>query len=295
MEQVPLTILSEHRCHLGEGPVYDPASRSAWWFDILERKLFEADIAAGSVTVRDLPLMASVLAPIDEARQLLAAENGLYVREVATGTLTLLQAFPDADPRLRSNDGRVHPSGALWIGTMGRKAEEKAGSIWWFREGEIRRIYLGITIPNAICFSPDGRAGYWTDTNEGILWRVDLDPETGLPAGEPAIFFDHRGGVGGLDGAVVDAEGHVWCARWGGSCVDRYAPTGARVRTVRVPASRPSCPAFVGASLDRMLVTTASEGMSDEDKAAEEGWGRTYLLDVGVTGLPEPRVKAFAS
>jgi sugar lactone lactonase YvrE len=50
MEQVATTILSERHCHLGEGCTYDPATDTAWWFDILERTLFQADLASGTVT-----------------------------------------------------------------------------------------------------------------------------------------------------------------------------------------------------------------------------------------------------
>ena len=47
MEEVGTTILSERRCQLGEGPTYDPATDTAWWFDILERTLLQADLAIG--------------------------------------------------------------------------------------------------------------------------------------------------------------------------------------------------------------------------------------------------------
>jgi sugar lactone lactonase len=121
---------------LGEGCTYDPATDTAWWFDILERTLFRADLASGAVTSHALPVMASVLAVIDDQRQLLATEDGLYVRDVADGRLTLHTPLEADNAATRSNDGRVHCSGALWIGTMGRKAENGAGAIYRFHRGE---------------------------------------------------------------------------------------------------------------------------------------------------------------
>ena len=47
MEEVPTTVLSGERCHLGEGPTYDAATDTAWWFDIVERRLFEARLDTG--------------------------------------------------------------------------------------------------------------------------------------------------------------------------------------------------------------------------------------------------------
>lgn len=291
MSDIAIEILSDHPCHLGEGPSYDGRTNTAWWFDILEAKLFEARLSDGSVRVHDLPSMGSVIAPIDANRQLLAMSDGLFVRDSASGRLDLHTPLESDNSSTRSNDGRVHPAGALWIGTMGRKAEKGAGSIYWFRDGEVRRLYSEITIPNGICFSPDGRFGYFTDTDAGIFHRVPLDPDTGLPIGQPSVLYDHRGGEGGLDGAVVDADGLIWNARWGASCLDAYTPEGDRVRTVRVPATRPSCPAFIGPELDRLLVTTAREGMSEADLAADPKAGMTLVLDVHARGIPDPLVR----
>lgn len=291
MEQVDTKILSERHCHLGEGCTYDPATDTAWWFDILERTLFQADLTSGAVTAHALPMMASVVAFIDDQRQLLATENGLYVRDIRDGRLTLHVDLEADNAATRSNDGRAHACGAMWIGTMGRNAENGAGAIYHFNGGGLRRLYAGVSIPNAICFSPDGATAYFTDTRKAILYRVTIDPTNALPTGDPEPLFDHRGGVGGLDGAVVDAEGLIWNARWGGSCIDAYSPQGERVRTIAIPARQPSCPVFVGRNFDRLLVTTAWQGMDEQARAADPHHGQTFILDVGARGRAEPRVK----
>ena len=89
MEQVPTSVLSAERCHLGEGPTYDAATDTAWWFDILEGRLFEAHLASGRINIHRLGRMASALARIDAQRQLIVAEDGLYIRAVGDGRMTL--------------------------------------------------------------------------------------------------------------------------------------------------------------------------------------------------------------
>jgi sugar lactone lactonase len=291
MEEVTTTILCDRRCHLGEGPSYDAATDTAWWVDILERHLMQADLATGKVSVHSLPVMASMLAFIDDSHQLLATENGLYVRDVSDGRLTLHTALEDDNAATRSNDGRVHPCGALWIGTMGRRAEHGAGAIYRFHRGELVRLFANISVPNAICFSVDGATAYFTDSHEGILHRVAVDPSTAMPIGNPAALYDHRGQTGSLDGAVVDAEGLIWNARWGGRCIDAYTPEGTRVRSISVPALQPSCPVFVGRDFARLLVTSACEGMDEEARSADPHHGHTFVLDVGAIGRSEPRVR----
>ena len=110
IEHVPTSVLSEQRCHLGEGPTYDATTDTAWWFDILERRLFEARLASGRIKLHEFGRMARTLARIDAGRQLVAAEDGFYVRTIADGAMELYRPL-EADNRLtHSNDGRVHHS-----------------------------------------------------------------------------------------------------------------------------------------------------------------------------------------
>ena len=290
IERVPTSVLCSERCHLGEGATYDATTDTAWWFDILERRLFEAHLQSGRIKIHQLDRMASALARIDAARQLIAAEDGLYIRNTADGATTLYRSLEADSPLTRSNDGRVHPSGTFWIGTMGRKAEPSAGAIYALHRGKLLRLFPGITIPNAICFASGGGTGYFADTAENALYRVSLNPQTGLPCGSPEVLLRHTG-IGGLDGAVVDTDGLIWNARWGGGCVDVYNPEGVHLHSLAVPARQASCPAFVGPNLSRLLVTTAFEGMGEAARRADPQAGCTFILDVAAHGRSEPDVK----
>lgn len=290
MEEVPTSVLSDHPCHLGEGPTYDATTDTAWWFDIREGLLFEAQLGGGGVRVHALGRMASALGRIDAERQLIIAEDGLYVRELAHGTMTLLCPLEAHNPTTRSNDARVHQSGTFWIGTMGRKAEPEAGAIYAFHRGKISLLFPRISIPNSICFSPDGAIGYFADSARAVLYAVPLNPGTGLPRGEPEVLLRHTG-IGGLDGSVCDADGQIWNACWGAGRIDVYSPQGERLRSLSVPARQASCPAFVGPDLSRLLVTSAWQDMDTATRAADPQAGHTFLLKASARGRAEPDVK----
>jgi sugar lactone lactonase YvrE len=195
------------------------------------------------------------------------------------------------NPLTRTNDSRVHPSGAFWIGTM-TKSEEEApiGAVYHYRAGALTTLKSGIKIPNATCFSPDGRIAYWTDTPTKKIMQCATDPQTGLPVGEWTLFADIEGHRGYPDGAVVDAEGYLWNARWGGSCVVRHAPDGSIDRVVEVPVSQVTCPAFGGPDLKTMFITTAAKNLSAEQLAAEKHAGSLFAIDLDVAGQPETPV-----
>lgn len=285
-----IRILDGRACRLGEGPSYEARTGALFWFDILDRKLLEHRFASGATSVHDLPFMASAIFAIDAERQLVFAQNGLHVRDRESGRLTLHTPIEADNPVTRSNDARGHPCGAIWLGTMGIDEEAGAGAIYHFFRGRLTRLYVNITIPNSICFAPDGAAAFFTDTVTQKMMRVAIDPATALPLGEPAVFFVNTGD-GYIDGSVCDKDGNVWNARWGAGALCRIAPDGRETLRINIPQSpQTSCPAFVGSALDRMIVTSASKLMSPAALAANPDAGKTFHIDQPVRGLAEPDV-----
>ncbi len=283
-EATAAKIYDERACALGEGPLWHPERGSFFWFDILNRRLLSRS-AAGEPQEWRFDRMASAAGWIDRETLLLATETGLARLRLSDGGLESLVEVEADQPETRSNDGRADRQGGFWFGTMGKKAETGAGSLYRYRKGELRRLVSDLTIPNAICFSPDGRFAHYADTREAKVWIQPLDAE-GWPAGERRLFLDLRAEGLNPDGAVIDAEGGFWCAKWGAGKVMRYDPDGKRSHEFAVGARHCSCPAFGGEDLRQMLVTSALEGL----EAPDEAQGRPYLLRPGFLGLPEPRV-----
>lgn len=281
-------LLGDRTFELGEGPIYDPATDTAWWFDILGRKLVEYPFATGAMTVHDLPMMASALAFVEDGRQVVCNEDGLCLRDPRTGMLARYLDIESDKPDRRSNDARVHPSGALWVSTFSKSADAGAAKIYHVFKGKLRVIARDLTIPNSICFSPDGSTGYYSDTDAKVVMRIALDAATGLPKADPVVFQEAGRFPGAPDGAIVDADGCFWSARWGAGSVDVFSPAGDRIASHALPASQITCPAFVGADADRLLVTSSYEGMDAAARAAEPIAGSTFLLDAPVRGRHEP-------
>jgi sugar lactone lactonase YvrE len=111
-----------------------------------------------------------------------------------------------------------------------------------------------------------------------------------MPIGEWTLFADVSGHRGHPDGAIVDSEGYLWNARWGGSCVVRHAPDGSIDRIIEVPVSQVTCPAFGGPELKTLFITTANKNMSAEQLAAEKIAGGVFAFEVDVAGQPEPLI-----
>ncbi len=284
-------LLVDSQCALGEGPFWHGGRQELFWFDINNQILFSANADGGNVQRRHLPEIAAAAGIVDDTTLALATETGLKRYDLVTGAIEPVIAIEDDIPTNRTNDSRVHPSGAFWIGTMVKDEGPKDGAVYHYRAGSLRKIIANAAIPNATCFSPDGRIAYWTDTPTQKILKCDTDPATGLPIGDWTLFADVSEHRGYPDGAVTDAEGYIWNARWGGNCVIRYAPDGTIDRIVEVPVSQVTCPAFGGMDLKRMFLTSANKTMSAEQLAAEKVAGGVFYIDVDVPGLPEPIIQ----
>ena len=285
-----ISLFSPDVSELGEGPTFDVPTKTLFWFDITGKRLLEQRGGDGRIQIQSLPVMASALASIDGDRQLVVAEDGLYVRDRITARLIRRVAIEETNKLTRSNDSRTHPSGALWFSTMGKNAETKAGAIYWYREGEVKKLYPDMTIPNAICFAPDGRTAYFADTAINKMMRVDCDTITGLPVGEAIVFYDASSEQGGLDGSVCDADGQIWNARWGAGSLDCYSPEGQRIRSISLPMKQPTCPAFCGTSLGDLAVTSAWQHMDEAARISDPEAGKTFIVELGLRGRAEPSV-----
>ena len=277
-------IFDNRPCALGEGPLWHPLREQLFWFDILGRRLLSrSDDGPQEWHFAD---MVSAAGWISRDELLIASERALFRFNVETGEKVHVKGLDLETSTTRSNDGRADPFGGFWIGTMGKAAEVGAGAIWRFHRGVLRQIFPNITIPNAICFAPDGRTAFFSDTVTGCVMRTALDAE-GWPKGQPEIFLDLTAEGLNPDGAVIAADGTMWLAQWGAGRVAAYAPDGQMVRSVAFEAPHTSCPAFGGETL---YCTTALQGMDAPARAAWPMAGMTFAAPGVAKGQTEHQV-----
>lgn len=285
-------LLIDSQCALGEGPIWHAGRQQLFFFDINEQTLFAVTAAGEIVDSWLFNETVAAAAIVDDHTLALATDTGLKQFDLTTGGMNRINEIEADNPQTRTNDSRVHPSGAFWIGTMTRSEQEAPiGSVYHYRAGTLTTLKSGISIPNATCFSPDGTIAYWTDTPTQKIMQCATDPATGLPIGAWTLFADVSEGRGYPDGAVVDSQGYLWNAKWGGSCVVRHAPDGSIDRIVEVPVSQVTCPAFGGADLKTLFITTAAKNLTAEQLAVEKVAGGLFAIDVDVAGQAETPIQ----
>ncbi len=266
-------------CVLGEGPLWHPLRKTLFWFDIVNRRLHNAG------RHWQFEEMVSAAGWVDHDRLLIASETQLFLFDLETGAVEKIAALEADNPETRSNDGRADPKGGFWIGTMAKNEASGAGAFYRYYKGELRKLWTGITVPNAQCFAPDGRTAYFSDTPTHKVMRVALD-ENGWPCAAPEVHLDFTAEGWYPDGACTDAAGNIWIAFWGRALVQGFAPDGTTLGVFGFDCPQTTCPAFGGADFETLYCTSAARDLTDGNPAN----GQTFVVETQIRGRAEPAV-----
>jgi sugar lactone lactonase YvrE len=275
---------------LSEGPRWDAERGELLWVDIIGSRLHRARLGTDGL----LHEVASVqfdrhvgaVAPAAGGGYVLAAGTGFMFVDVLGDVVELAQ--PEAGrSHVRMNDGACDPQGRFWAGTMAYDESEGAGVLYRLElDGTCTTVVTGLTISNGIGWSPDGTTMYLADSGTATVDAFDFDALSGEIGGRRTIVEIGASGVA-PDGLTVDEDGNIWVALWGGGTVQCYSPDGSLLRTLAVPADRPTSCAFGGPDRATLFITTAREGLDEAALARQPDAGRVFRVDgLGTRGEP---------
>jgi sugar lactone lactonase YvrE len=301
---VPAELILDARAELAEGPLWDEDRRVLWWVDINAGRIHRFDPATGSDRVIEFGRPVGCVALRMDGALVVAAPEALLTLNPVTGALEPLARFEPGPVALRCNDGKCDPQGRFWIDRLALDRAVGASSL--VRYGgpgpevgsRFETVLRGLTIPNGLDWSADGKRMFFVDSMHRVVSIFDFDETTGaLAGGRPFARVDESLGLPASavpDGLTVDEEDCVWVAVWGGGCVLRFAPDGSLLGRIDVPVARVSSCAFGGDDLAELFITTAREDATPDEIAAEPAAGGIYRARPGVRGRPAHRLRQGA-
>lgn len=286
-QSIDAIAATQESYELGEGPVWDPLRGRLLWVDIAGGTVYEGELDPGSGAIavtRGLDFestVGAVAAAADGA--LLVAEKSVLTRVDTSGERTHVARVLDAGLASRLNDGAVDPAGRFLVGSLSLDGRSGGEVLVRLENGACRPIDRDLTLSNGLAWSPDGSRFYSIDTVPGTVWTRTYDPVTGRFGTRGALIdFDD----GSPDGMCVDAAGDLWIAVWGRGRVECRTPQGELRRVVNVAAPHTTSVAFAGPELDVLVITTATEKLTEAQREAFPRSGCLFTARVGVRGLP---------
>ncbi|MES2413802.1 MAG: SMP-30/gluconolactonase/LRE family protein [Pseudomonadota bacterium] len=276
---------------LGEVPRWCERTQKLWWVDVRRPALQCWEPTTGEYTARRLhpDLVTGSMVLRKGGGFLLATASGIYLEDSGGRQAAMRIAHPEeGKPGMRMNDGKCDRRGRFWVGSMHDTVREPTGTLYRIdADHGYTPMLQDFVLPNALSWSPDDSTMYFADTHNQMMWAFDYDIDAGEISNR-RIFRDWTYQAGRPDGATVDAEGFIWVCMVATGHLVRLAPDGRIDRTIQLPVTNPTCPAFGGADYRTLYITSHSQRFTPEQQAREPLAGALLSLDVGVRGLPEP-------
>jgi sugar lactone lactonase YvrE len=273
---------------LGEGPIWSAVEQAVWFVDIKGRAIHRYHEPSGKRDSWDAPAEPGFVAPAVDGSLICGLKSGLHRFDPETGAFTLIAVVEPDAPGNRLNDGFVDACGYLWFGSMDDGESEPTGALYQLGDGGCVRRDGGYVITNGPTESPDGHVLYHTDTVAGAIYAFTRARDGALSDKRVFVRIDEPGAY--PDGPIVDSEGCLWTALFGGWGLRRYSPDGRLVGELRLPCANVTKAAFGGADLSTLYITTAWKGLSAAERAKQDLAGGLFRARVNVPGLPQARV-----
>ena len=282
MQQVELVL--DARAELAEGPCWLAERGLLAWVDITAGLVHLFDPATGADRALEVGQPVGAAVPTDDGRLALAVRDGFALLDLDRAEVELIVEVERDLTGNRMNDGKADPAGRFWAGTMA--LDMRAGACALYRLDAERNVELmvhGVSISNGLGWSPDGRLMYYIDSPQGRVDVFDFDATSGSIANRRP-FAQVKGGD--PDGLAVDAVGGLWVAIWGGGKVLHFLPDATLSDEIQLPASRVTSCCFGGPELKDLYITSAWQGMTEDQRAREPLAGGIFRSRPGVQGQP---------
>ncbi|RWS20708.1 hypothetical protein B4U80_08713 [Leptotrombidium deliense] len=298
--------MSEYKCtpvcgpfNLAEGPHWQEKNGCVYFVDAFVGDVYKFDTNSKALERKQIGGCVTIIIPWEGTTDHFVLSEGheLFQFEWKTGKRQTL-CFIEKNEQTRFNDGKCDRRNRLWIGTMGMETKPavvppEMGSLYCVnKDYSVDQKVNKVSLSNGIGWSPDNYFLYFSDSAKRKVYVFDYKDDTGAVYNQRVfVDYDKIGKPGEVpDGLTVDVTGKVWIAGWDGNRVIRVDPeTGKIINEVKVEnVSQVTSLCFGGPEMNKLYVTSAWKGLSDEKRKLQPSAGSIFEVI-----FPKENIKGF--
>jgi len=281
-----IEVVLDAHAHVGEGPTWDAEAYKLIWIDIVGNIVHRYNPTTGEDESIDVGQPVGAAAPRAAGGIVLALRDGFGILDIASGDVQMIAHTEADNPGNRMNDGACDSAGRFWAGTMSFDVEPGAGALYRLdTDHRVTKVLGCVTISNGLGWSLDDAKMYYIDSPTQGVDVFDYDPSSGQVENRRRL-IDIPEQVGLPDGMMVDAEGFLWVALFGGGAVHRYSAEGRLDRVIDLPASQITKCVFGGEDLSDLYITSAAYKLSKKELEDQPHAGALFRCRPGPRGRP---------
>ena len=275
-----MKILTEKRCVIGEGPIWNDTTQTLYFTNGFRRELCAYHFPTETLTTRRLPFSVSALAFDTKNRMIVSHANGVHI---LNDDDTLSPLYDEQQYSIRyANDMKVGPDGAIYVGTISEKfrgvSDKMNGKLYRISpNGTVEMLLDGMGLPNGFDWSLDETKLYFSDTDTFLIKEFHFDKNTGK-----IQFSGRQVCVDGVDGLTVGQDNCLYI-----SCSWKKYVAVVSCETLAVqsyfspPDTFPMSCGFCGKDMEFLAITTASD---TADVTKDPNAGFTFLTRMKTNG-----------
>jgi gluconolactonase len=165
-----------------------------------------------------------------------AGASHSVIRIEPDGTPTVLAHLTNGLPLHRPNDIVIKNNGSIFFTDNSRDETGKVPpAVYLIKDDKMTQIIKGggISGPNGITLSPDGKVLYVNNSPTGSVYRYDVLADDAVANEKLFIDMSGRKEEGTTDGIKTDANGNIYNTGPGGVWI--ISPEGKHLGTIRTP------------------------------------------------------------
>ncbi|RHJ92143.1 SMP-30/gluconolactonase/LRE family protein [Parabacteroides bouchesdurhonensis] len=246
--------------------IWHPDRRSLFWIDMQEETLYEYLPETKDCNTWKFNRTLSTIVPETDTTVIVAFQNEIARINLNNQNITTVAYIPDKNGTLSCNNGECDPEGRLWVSTTNLNGTSKASSLYCIlSDGTVTAKLTDVSISNGIVWSANKKYMYHNNASTGRITRYRYDVSNGdILYDGTAITISSK--YGSPNSMTIDSNDNLWIALQGGFGVYCYNPyTGELLAKVEVPAPNVTSCAFGGKNMNELYITTARNGLSEEE------------------------------
>lgn len=275
-----MQIVSEKRCVIGEGPIWNEHEKRLYYTNGMGDEICMLDVYTGKLEVRPVKVGVAAFAFDKNNRLIVSRRDGVFILNDDDSVEELYDTSKHSI--LYGNDMKVGPDGRIYVGTQSGKrygaSDETDGKLYSIdKHGNVRVLLDRLILSNGLEWSLDEKKFYHTDSDTRILKEYDFDCKTGDISLTGRWVY-----LPGVDGFTVDMKGNILAACWGRGHLAVIDTKDFVIRSyIELSVNIPASCGFCGNDMELLAITTASY---KADVSKDKNAGFTILKKISCGG-----------